>query len=373
MLVPVITEAAVRELAGFNGEGVPVTTCYLDVDGRRYHRHLDYEQELERLLRGARGMSNGTPSVNRDLKRIEDFVKGGLDRSRTRGLAIFSCSQHDLWRVVALPKPVRNQLVINEVPAVGQLEAAVEESERFGVLLVDKQRARVFVFEMGELIERSERLDELPRDYDQRGERDQGDVSNHVDALTSQHLKRAGAAAFAVFQEHHFEHFSLGAPDELIRSVESCLHPYLRERSCGRIGVAPGASLDEIRHAVLGLEAQQERAKEAALVERLRAAVGAGRRGVAGLDDTLPALGEHRVEVLLVSAGYSEEGWRCPSSGRLARVGPKSPVTGERMNKVADVVEEAVDEALNQNCRVEVCVANADLDVLGRIGALLRY
>ena len=140
-------------------------------------------------LRRARNSANGTPSVNRDLKRIEEYVKGGFDRSRTRGLAIFSCSAHDLWQVVALPKPVRNQLVINEVPAVGQLEAAVEESVRFGVLLVDKQRARMFVFEMDELVELSERFDELPRDYDQRGERDQGDTSNHVDALTGQHVK----------------------------------------------------------------------------------------------------------------------------------------------------------------------------------------
>ena len=85
MHVTIITEDAVRELAGFNGEGVPVTTCYLDVDGRRYHRHLEYEQELDHLLRKARNSANGTPSVNRDLKRIEEYIKGGFDRSRTRG------------------------------------------------------------------------------------------------------------------------------------------------------------------------------------------------------------------------------------------------------------------------------------------------
>jgi peptide subunit release factor 1 (eRF1) len=369
----VITEDAVRELAGFDGEGAPVTTCYLDVDGRRYHRHLEYEQELDHLLRGARSGSNGKPSVHRDLKRIEDFVKGGLDRSRTRGLAIFCCSERNLWRVVTLPKPVRNQLVVNDMPAVGQLEAAVEESVRFGVLLVDKQRARMFVFEMDELVERSERFDELPRDYDQRGERDQGDTSHHVDALTDQHVKRAAAVAFAVYQEQRFEHLCIGAPDELSRSVETCLHPYLRERLCGRIALAPSAPLEEVRHAVLAIEARQERVKEAAIIERLRAEVGARRRGVAGLDATLAALGEHRADLLLVSAGYSEEGWRCPTTGRLARVGPKSPVTGERMDRVADVVEEAVEEALAQGCKVEICVDNADLDVLGRIGALLRY
>ena len=34
---------------------------------------------------------------------------------------------------------------------------------------------------------------------------------------------------------------------------------------------------------------------------------------------------------------------------------------------------DGVEDALAQSCRVTVCAGNADLDVLGRIGALLRY
>jgi len=43
------------------------------------------------------------------------------------------------------------------------------------------------------------------------------------------------------------------------------------------------------------------------------------------------------------------------------------------MDEVPDVVQAAVDAALVQSCRVDVCVGNADLDVLGRVGARLRY
>jgi hypothetical protein len=43
------------------------------------------------------------------------------------------------------------------------------------------------------------------------------------------------------------------------------------------------------------------------------------------------------------------------------------------MEAVDDVVEEAVEEALVQSCRISVCTGNADLDVLGRVGALLRF
>jgi peptide subunit release factor 1 (eRF1) len=371
--VPVIAEDVIRSLVGFRGERAPVTSCYLDVDGRKYLRHQDLEHEVNSLLRGARMKANGHDSVRRDLHRIEELVKGGFDRSRTRGLAIFACSAHDLWEVISLPVPVQNRVVINHMPAVGQLEAVLEESTALGVLLADKQRARMFVFELGDLVECSELLDALPRDYDTRGHSDQGDVAHHLDALKHQHLRHAADVALAVFQTREFQHLVIGAPDPITSELESLLHPYLRDRLSGRVHLSVGGSLDEIRVVAIEIEQQLERQKEDELVQRLRDAVGVGRRGVAGLAPVLAALSEHRAERLLVSQGYREVGWRCGPCGALALVGRMCRRCGEEMEQIDDVVEEAIDEALNQSCRVEICVGNADLDVLGRIGALLRY
>ena len=152
------------------------------------------------------------------------------------------------------------------------------------------------------------------------------------------------------------------------------LHPYLRERLCGRIAVAPTASMDEIRSAALALEAEEKRTREAALIEKLRAGVNTGQRAAAGLDPVLRALQERRVEQLLVSAGFTQPGWSCKSCEALATIGRTCPVCGtEGMEAVDDVVEEAVDHSLAQGVKVHVCDGNADLDVLGRVGALLRY
>jgi peptide subunit release factor 1 (eRF1) len=100
--------------------------------------------------------------------------------------------------------------------------------------------------------------------------------------------------------------------------------------------------------------------------------VGTG-KGASGLPDTLAALAEHRVDTLLVSQGYGVDGWRCGSCKLLAAKGRACSSCGAEMHAVSDVVEEAVETALMQSCRVEICVDNADLDVAGRIGALLRY
>jgi len=368
-----LTEAAIRELAGIKGEDAPITSCYLDVDGRRLVRHQDVEHELDSLLRQARARANGHRSVHEDLKRIEAFVRAGIDRSTTRGLAIFASTANDLWKVIEVPVPVRSQVVINYTPAVGQLESVLQEHEPIGVLLADRQRARLFVFELGRLVERTELIDELPRDYDVRGLRERGTPEPHVEELTLQHLRNAARAAFELWQARGFQHLAIGAPDAIASELEAALHPYLRERLRGRIHVPVSASHGEVLAAAQAVEYEVERAREAALVERLRAAVGSGRRGVAGLPDTLRALNEHRVERLLVSKGYSQEGWRCAATGALHAVGPTDPVTGHPLERIDDVVEEAIETALAQSIPVTICIGNADLDVLGRIGALLRY
>jgi peptide chain release factor subunit 1 len=368
-----ITEQAVRKLAGMKGNKAPVTSCYLDVDGRRYPRQSDYEQSLARLVRRARSQPRDRAPAPADLARIEEHVRAGVDRSRVRGLALFSCAADGFFEAVELPVPVHNLIVVNHTPYVRPLETLLDEYERFGVLLVDKQRFRLLVFELGELTDKREFVDRLPRHDDDGGEWDRDHVRDHREVAVQQHLRRAAAAAFALWQAKGFDRLMLGAPAEIAAEAERCLHAYLRDRLVGRLAVPTTASDEEIRAAALALAEQVEREREAAAVARLRDAVGSGNGGVAGLEPVLGALVARRVDTLFVSDGYVAEGWRCGGCGHLAVLGPSCPVCGARMARVDDVVEEAIEDALLQNCRVEVCVGNPDLDVMGRIGALLRY
>jgi peptide chain release factor subunit 1 len=370
-----IRESSIRDLAAFKGEDAPVTSLYLDVDGRRRIRARDCELALERLARPVREgePQAGHASVCADLKRIEEHVKSGIDRSHVRGLAFFSCTAHDFWRVVELAVPVRDRLVVNHTPYVRELEAVVARHERFAVLLADRQRARLLLFWQGELLEKQEQFDSLPRHDDDGGQLGKDQVAGHAAAAAQRHLRRVAAAAFACFQEQGFEHLVLGGPEEVAAELERELHPYLRERIAARVALAVHCADDEIRHAAQEVEAGVERAREAAVVERLRHAVGTGTGGVAGLDAVLEALVARRVDTLLVSEGFEAPGWRCRACAWVGTLGRSCPLCGNTMEQVEDVVEEAVEEALAQACRVAFCRDNADLDVAGRVGALLRY
>lgn len=375
-----ISEDVVKELAGFTGTAAPVTSLYLDVDGRRFVRSQDLVPHLDSLLREgrARATGNGLPraaqqSVEADLAHMAEHVRGSLRRSHLRGVAMFSCSAHGLWRVVELGVPVRNRVVINHTPYIRELEAALAQRQRYAALLADRQRARLLLFEQETLVDRTELLDLLPRHDDDRGELTRDQVAGQTAAAASRHLRRAARVAFQVFREQGFDHLVLGAPEEVGHALERELHPYLRERIVARLSIAVGASEEEICAAMLATEADVERAREAVLVARLRDSVGVGRGGVAGLEAVLAALVARRVETLLVSDGYEAPGWRCRSCSFVGARGPGCPVCSATMDRVDDVVEEAVEDALSQSCRVVVCHGNADLDVAGRIGALLRY
>jgi len=180
----------------------PVVSVYLDVDGQRYIRPKDYEVHLDQLLRRAReramervpagsGARNGTElsrsgvgDAEEDLRRIEGRVKAGIDRSHTRGVAVFSAAADNWFEFIELTVPVRNHLSINQTPHVRQLDALLERYRRYGVLLVDRQRARVLVFQAAQLSDRSELFDLLPRHDDDRGDWDRDHVRDHADAAS---------------------------------------------------------------------------------------------------------------------------------------------------------------------------------------------
>ena len=100
---PPITRDELRSLALHRAPSA-MTTCYLDVDGRRFLKPQDLQRSVEVVLRRARAEAGTDRSRMADIDRIAEFVRQGIDRSRTRGLAFFSHHGEGFWKVVALAR-----------------------------------------------------------------------------------------------------------------------------------------------------------------------------------------------------------------------------------------------------------------------------
>lgn len=374
-----VTDAQLRELVEFDSHGEFVATLYLDVSGKLHPRKSDYVTKAQQLIRSAKRAFGATRpgkkvsvAVSADLARIQAFVEGKFRRRSAQGLAVFACSNRGLFQYFALPQAPKDRVIVETSPFVRPLNALISEYSRYGIVLVGRKTARLFVFYMGALVEETiSVVDHVHGRHDQGGW-SQARFSRHIEAEVARHIRHTAKEAELVFAKAGVERIIVaGSKDLTFEFVKA-----LTKKNCDRVVATPrlrqSATIDEVAKLVTEIESEVEAREDAALVEEVRAGMSKG-KSVAGLAATLTALNSGRAQVVLVSRGYSCAGWQCDSCNSLAAIGPACPVCSAQMHRVSDVVEEAIESSLSQHVRTEIVTGNGDLDVFGRIAALLRY
>jgi hypothetical protein len=92
------------------------------------------------------------------------------------------------------------------------------------------------------------------------------------------------------------------------------------------------------------------------------------------VQQTLAALHEGRIQVLLVSEGYRETGFECSGCGfHTAQAVRVCPFCGNSFRPIEDAVEHAVQTTMLGEGEVEIIRGNPELESAGRIAAILRY
>lgn len=369
-----------RALAEWDTGGLPVTTLYLDVDGRRRPRRRDFARRADDLagLAVDESRTSGRDahrSVRGDARRIRSFVNAFDRRGAVRGLALFSCSSAGLWQDVEISRPVRDGVRVGTRPHLLPLEALLELAETFCTALVDRERARIFLSSLDEIEEVSRLLDDVPGRHDQGGWA-QARLQRHIEDHVQRHLKHVANVLLRIQRRRPFDHLVLAGPEETVAELERDLHDYSRRKVLGRLSLSMAASPEDVRDLLMELEVELEARRERDAVKRLvsEAASGTG-RVVTGMEDTLSALEANRAEVLVVARDLRAAGVRCERCGHRAPADPERPceVCGGPVAEVPDLVEEAVEAALRQRSRVETVSDGDRLREVGGVGALLRF
>jgi peptide chain release factor subunit 1 len=325
-------------------------------------RRVDQEDGLEPDERRA---------LRTDLDRVREVLTGDVASNGTRAIAVFACQPADLLEVVALRHPLESRVVLDDTPYVEPLVHA-GAAERWCVLLANRRVARLFVGGGDELEETDRIEDDVHRRHDQGGW-SQANYQRSIDKEVEDHLAHTAEVAFELYKRRGFDRMLVGAPDELVAELEAKLHPYLRERLSGRISCdVEHSGLDAVRRCAGERIEEHARDRERVQLDRLAQGVGSGDRGAAGLAAVLAAVNEARVEVLLVARGLSAAGVCDPATGLLyARV--EDVPDGATATPVVDIVEKAIEKAIEQSADVIGIRFHEDLGPLGGIGAVLRY
>jgi peptide chain release factor subunit 1 len=377
MIPGVITKQRLRELAKLRPEGQKVLSIYLNLDPSEFPTPRDRSTEFESLLgvveRALRddGLAHDQrEQLKRDVERVRSWFVNEFDASGTRGVAVFAASGAGLFEAHRLARPIRSEVTIDDSPFIEPL-VTMPGGDGYAVLLINRQLARILAGGTDGMREVVSFVDDVHRWHDQGGW-SQARYQRGIEKETKDHLKHANDELFKLFKRAIAQRLIIGCPEELRGAVEAKLHSYLRERIAGWLDIDVHSSASNVTREAAGIITRDERDRERHWLDRLRSGLGRDSRGTRGLGDTLAALNEQRVEGLLVADGFRAEGYSSPQGDFLATDPGRSP-QGEELLKREDVVESAIERALDQSAEVVVVRHHPDLQALGSIGAVLRY
>lgn len=306
-----------QQLSQAPGETLSV---YLDIDQTNAaNRKRQFETRLKDLLRqlrvehpGDEDLAATCADVEESVKRVEPSGKTlVLARHRNLGVTFrhilrVSLPTGAFWRSGAFLRP---------------LLEALDEHERFGVVLVDAKRARLLTIFMGEIEEHRDLIAAVPpATTSPASDRilSKPRVERRQTEGLAAHARNVATEMARLLDQLEVDRLIIGGAVEAAAELSRALPKRLRGRLVEVLPIPLTASPDEILARTTEVQARIERAAELETVRDLLKEVRKGGRGVAGLPATLAAINQGRVWKLVYRHGLTLEGGFCSACSALA-------------------------------------------------------
>jgi peptide subunit release factor 1 (eRF1) len=364
------TERDLRELLEYKADH-PVLSVYLNTDPTEGSADA-YKLRLRNMLKDI-DLPEDASAVERYFDHEHDWFG--------KSVAVFSCEPEGFFRAYAFAVPLRDRLRSGERAYVKPLANLMDLYGGYGVALVDKQGARLFYFNLGELREQEGMLGEAVR-HTKRGGGSaapgrRGGIAgqtNYTEEVTERNMKDAAEFAARFFTENNVRRVLIGGTEDNVTLFRSQLPKAWQSLVVGSFPMSMTASHNEVHERALEIGRRAERKRDQQLVKAAVTGAAKGRGGVINLDNTLGAVHEGRVQTLLIVEGFRAPGFRCTGCGYLtAQEFASCPFCGNAFERIPDAVEMAVRRVMQDGGEVEVLQDGDGVKEIGGIGALLRY
>ncbi len=341
----------------------------VDVRGMRLAVSQSLEQQRKRLdeldVRG-----EVRHALQGDWEKVQEFALTTVGKRGIRSLACFIASESDQAVALRLTWPLRDRAFFEDRFVVWPLQQVLDQSDRYAIALTDKDDARLFLYNQGQIEEVGEIHDEIPgkirfsvrwREMEYR--------HKHVEAF-HHHFAKVAETVLRLFRREPFEHLIIGGLWETLPQFEAHLHRYLHDRLVARWDINVGTATQGI----IGRTEQEERQFLRRQAEETWEEIQDQRPqpGALGPEEVFSALWGRRVQTLLEEPDAVRAGLRCTVCGRLQLGQGPCVECGGQTAGIPDIFEEAVREAIEQDAHVRYWKAPA-LERVDSIAASRRY
>jgi peptide subunit release factor 1 (eRF1) len=369
--------AQVEQLAAYEPQDVPVVSLYLNLAPDQHGRD-NYDAFVRKAfsehLKPFKENSAERASLERDLERISAYLADEVNRS-ANGLALFASSGGgELFQAIQMDVPIDDHwFFLGSVPHLYPLVKVIDQYPRYASVLLDTNRARIFVFSLG-AVERREQVTNEKTRRTSMGGWSQARYQRRADNVHQHHVKEVVEALEKIVLQDRIEHIVIAGDDVVVPMLREHLPKHLDEKVVDVLSLQRDAGEDEIVRATLDVLRQKDAETDAERVQELIGEWQGNGLGVVGPDSTLKALQMGQVDELLITG--TPDALRATKLPEDAAPGPvkaeTSAVTNasDRQLKLAD---ELVTRAQQTGARVRFVEDPELLKEFGGVGALLRF
>jgi peptide subunit release factor 1 (eRF1) len=371
----------IENLSKFKSETFLTTSFYLKTDKSNMTKK-EIALSSKNLLSSGKSLldrmemsKDKKESLSRDLKKISLFCSKRLSSQNFSGLAIFSCSSHDFWEFFNLPASPRNRIIFDQNPYVRPLSAILNEHHRIFAITFDRREAKWYDIFMGEISLLENLIEDVPSKVREGGWEgyESKRIERHIATHLHDYFKKIAKRTFELFKKNHFDWLFLGCREKYRSDFELLLHPYLKSSLKGWLKAMPSDSPSAVLKESLELEKKLKKGEEDEIVQALVSELEKGGLATSGLKRTLGGLNRGAVQTLITTRNFSKPGRICPKCHFLFVDELRCPSCRLKTDPRVDVIDEAVEAAMDKNCQVRHIIPPSKLDRYGKIGAFLRY
>ncbi len=332
-------------------------TLYLDVDQTNpANRKRQFETRLHDLLRQLKAAHPDDETLPGACNEVAEIVKRIDPAGKTLVLARHPSLGVTFRKLLHLPLPSGAYWAGGAF--LRPLLEALDEHERFGVVLVDRKRARLLTVFLGEIEEHRGLISEVPPRPDSPSNdklRSQPRTERHHDESVSSHVRMVATELARLLDQLEVDRLIVGGAVEVGSELVRQLPKRLRGRLVEVLPIPVGASPEDILAKTSEVQLRIERAAELETVRDLLKEVRKGGRAVAGLSATLDAINQGRVWKLVYLQGLRLEGGVCPACNVLVDpADERCPLCGKPVDREALMVDRMARTVLERGGHVEM-------------------
>lgn len=364
-----------------------ILSVYVNLDpALRGDRRGGYKLVVERLLKDLENQIDDE-AKREHFREDAEWVRRQVNLHIPGGksFALFCDVSDGFTFVEDLPVRVASGAWYGKTPYVRPLLEAWREYERYGVVLVDREKARFLVLSVGQVEEVDEAF-QTPAVKHRRTTgtdhmRSQMVFQRRAATWSNWFLKEVGDKVHDMVAVHDIDRILLAGPEEITAELERLLPKAVASRVVGRLRLPISAKPDEVLEAALPVIQELEEQESLLLVEDL---VTVARKtenapkAVTGLNASLNAVNQGRVFQLVILPEHRVPGFHCPGCSVLLDHAPPEgacPYCSKPLEPTDDIIWLASERVLSMGGKVEEAhgdEARAALQSAGGIGAYLR-